>query len=101
MLGVLRELFPDSTLTQRAELMRDLPLEKEDMYLEDDNVKQLLGAHCEYTYSRVPLASWGDHDCRPPWDTPEYIEAENWYKTLPEDDRKKIDILVKGNVPWG
>lgn len=37
---------------------------------------------------------------RPPWQTPEYLAARQWYSSLSEDDRKKIDILVNANVAW-
>jgi fructose-1,6-bisphosphatase len=69
----------------------------EDCVHSADDLYELFGDCADYKLARMPAT----YACHPPWETQEYINAEEWYKTLPEEDRKKIDILVKANIPWG
>lgn len=79
-------------------------LEKEPFIVEQcaekpDLIAKLLDDVAFYSYEEIFIEP--DYSCVPPWERIEYKQAKSWYDTLPEEDRKRIDILVSGNVPWG
>jgi len=95
----LRKLYPTLSVIGALNIVNNLPFVDENMWTEEYTVGQDLSICCEFTYERIPFPG-NENVSTPPWESPEYISAKNWYHTLSEDDRKKIDILVRGNVAW-
>lgn len=62
-------------------------------------IAKMLDDVAVYSYDEIFIEP--DYSCKPPWERAEYKQAKSWYDTLPEEDRKKIDILIRGNVAWG
>lgn len=96
LLKALKGIYYRDSLNELLKKINNLPYEDELLH-DEDVIKEYLDGNAEYLYSRTP-ADCGN--CTPPWETQEYIDAENWMKTLPEEDQAKIKILVRGNVPW-
>lgn len=92
----LRDLIGLSA-KERLSVSNNLPFTYEGLVLPPEDLKNILGPICKYTYEQIASADPN----APPWETPKYIAAKNWYNSLSEDDRDKIDTLVKANIPWG
>jgi hypothetical protein len=96
----LRNMFVDLSLSECFKIIDNLPFVNEEMWSESNTITNILEAHCIFSYEDIS-PPYDYSACKPPWEQPEYISAKNWYDTLPEEDRTKIDILVRGNVAWG
>ena len=96
----LRKLYPKKSLKELTEAMQTLPYIDSDIWHDESSIAEKLSGHCEFFYSRVPT-DYGGAKCIPIWETQEYIDAENWYKALSEEDKKKVDVLRKGMAPYG
>lgn len=96
----LKDLYCELSASERLKIVDNLPFIDDNLYTEPDHIKKILDAFCEYTYKQIPFPG-NENVCTPPWESPEYISAKNWYNTLPEEQRQKIDILVAANIPWG
>lgn len=96
----LRDLYYTLSISKRFKIADNLPFVDEEMCTEVSHIDKVLSPYCKYSYEQIPFPG-NTNTCTPPWESVEYIRARNWYKTLPEEDKNKIDILVKANMPWG
>ena len=98
-MAAMRRLCNDLSIKDVALVSNCIPYTFDNIFNDPGEIKEILGATCEYTYQGfIPYV---ENDYLLPWQTKEYVDAKNWYLTLPKDDRDKIDILVKANVIYG
>jgi hypothetical protein len=90
------DIYYTLSFRERVDMCDKLPFQDEDMYMAEEELKNKLGTSAIYTYQ---IAASNDLYA-PPWEQQDYIDARAWYNTLPEEDRKKIDTLVRGSMPW-
>jgi len=96
----LRDLYCLASVSERLKIVDNLPFVDDKLYTEPSHIEKVLSKYCEYYYEEIPFPG-NENACTPPWESPQYLEAKKWYNTLSENDRRKIDILVQANVPWG
>jgi len=74
------------------------PFTIEHQYASPEMIQKIFGDVAEYTYQEHEEYKEQEYA---PWDRKEYIDARNWYHSLPQEDKDKIDILVRGvSVPF-
>lgn len=93
----IRDIYYTLSFRERVEMCDKLPFQDEDMYMSEAELKSKLANCATYTYQQVP----SENPFAPPWEQQDYIDAKAWYNSLPEEDRKKIDVLTRANMPWG
>lgn len=94
---VLRELSPFYSIKDALSIVDSInekPFETQ-YWLNNDRMNALLNGIVEYTYETMHMP-----DCYP-WEQEEYIQAREWYKNLPDIERRRVDILVNASAPWG
>ena len=96
LIKAIRDIYYTLSLKEGVDLVTNLPFQDEDMYMSEAELKEKLGKYAEYTYQ--PAAS--ENPCAPPWERQDYIDAKAWYNSLPEEDRRKIDVLTRASMPW-
>lgn len=95
----LRDLLVLSA-RDRLDAIRNLPYTYEGLSETPNTIRILFEDYAEYTYEQIPWPK-ASGQYIPPWETPEYLDAKNWYNALPEEDRKRIDTLLRAQGPWG
>lgn len=95
-------LIPNISLAEVVNIKNQLPYIIDDLDLSHDAIDFYFKDNAKYSYEKYEeYVESPDCICIAPWETKEYTEARNWYLTLSKEDRDRVDILVKGNVPWG
>lgn len=92
----IRDVYPFLSLIERSRIIDNLPFIDEDMYMSFEELQRKIGNYAEYTYQ---LADGEDINLAP-WERQEYLDSMCWYNSLSEEDKKRIDILVRANIPW-
>lgn len=95
----LKKIFTTTSPAELLKIVDNLPYINEDMWTEKDLINSILSGHCEFVYEQIPFPGNSDPNA-PPWESPEYFKAKFWYDNLPEEDRKKVDILRRASMPW-
>lgn len=95
----LRQLHPiykQLQLRDIIDLADKLPLIIERIESSPREILDLFGSFCEYTYSEDDKES-----AILLYESEEYKAAMEWYQTLSDEDKNKIDILISGSRPRG
>ena len=90
--------MPNMSLIEVNNIKNELPYIVEGLFLRPQQIENYFKDNCEYTYQEY--VEYKESHEHAPWERKEYIDAKNWYLTLPKEDRDKIDILVKSNMLW-
>jgi len=97
----LKKIYPKMSVAERLMITDNItdgvPF-IDNLYIESLSIENILTTCCQYTYELIPPSD-NKNFFTPPWEKPEYIAAKKWYDTLSEEDRKKIDILARANLP--
>ena len=89
----IRELHSDLSLQERKDIAENLHNKNEFYVYGKDHAAALFADNAEYF---IAESEWEqEYRLR----RLEYEEAEKWYHNLPEEDRKKVDLLIQSNCP--
>lgn len=96
----LRKLYPGMSAASVFDRFNNLPTAFTG-WQEPELVNECLTNVVEFTYYEhiefIEDKDVSQYYCRPPWEKKEYVDAKNWYFSLPKEDRDKIEILI--NLP--
>jgi len=68
--------------------------------LDIKEIESILGEVAIFSIEKDYPEYVGDPRFCPPWQQPNYIAARKWYDSLPEEDKEKVKILIRGSGPW-
>lgn len=77
-------IFGILSLSEKVKIADNMPYINESMMATEEYVEATLSPHCEFNYELIR------DKYSTPWEDPEYIAAEKWYKNLSSEDQKKL-----------
>ena len=91
----LRKYWGPISIPEAKQIVDNLPFITEWCYT-PANMYEVLDKIAEYTYQPVPLSSEEEKELIR---QEELSDALAWYHSLPIQDKRRVDILMRGNTP--